>query len=149
MNSKKATSKHTKTKITLATATKEAKIGAAPKPKKITPAKKGKDGKWDKAFMSDSKAIDYVCPNNRKSIHIGEGHFFRHNCSQIYTTKKIPKCPYCDTLTVMIDYDEEEKEKNDDTKKNKEPVQETGISGRDVIDKANKYNKAVRNTEKS
>jgi len=119
MSLKKATSKVTrkKEKPTLKTATKEANKAPAEKAKKITPPKKGADGKWDKAFMSDSKAVDYVCPNNRKTRLQGEGHFFRHQCSQVYNKKKIPKCPYCDTLTVMIDYDEEKKANVEKNKK--------------------------------
>ena len=119
MSSKKATSKITKKKKkpTLKTATKEAKIGAAEKAKKITAPKKGADGKWDKAFMSESKAVDYVCPNNRKDRLQGAGHFFRHQCSETYNKKTIPKCPYCNTLTVMIDYDEEKKANVEKNKK--------------------------------
>ena len=114
MTSKKKISQNTKKKDkpTLKTATKEAKEGkksAAKKAKKITPPKKGTDGKWDKAFMYDSKAVDYICPNNRKNRLQGNGHFCRHQCSEIYGKKKTPKCPYCKTLTVIIDYDKEEK----------------------------------------
>jgi hypothetical protein len=118
MTSKKKISKDIKKKEkpTLKTATKEAKIGTAEKAKKITAPKKGADGKWDKAFMSDSKAVDYVCPNNRKNRLQGDGHFFRHQCSETYSKKKIPKCPYCDTLTVMIDYDQEKKDVEKDKK---------------------------------
>jgi hypothetical protein len=118
MSSKKATSKNTKKKEkpTLKTATKETKIGAAEKPKKITPAKIGKDGYLDKAIMADSKAIDYICPNNREDRNDSDGHYFVHHCSQVYTKKEHPICSFCKTKTVMIDYDKEEKE---DVGKNK------------------------------
>lgn len=61
------------------------------------------------AVMVDSKAISYFCPNNKAlTDDLERSHYFAHHCSEKYEKKKIPKCPYCKSLTTLKDYDVKE-----------------------------------------